>query len=100
VKLPKEIRTYCAPCKKHTVHVVSIVSVSRKRRKLSKSGRQQARRDRGYGGHGKFSKVPVGRMARKSKTTTKIQIKLTCRECRKASLRSIGRMRRAEIMSK
>jgi len=48
--IPKEIRTYCATCKKHTVHAVSILSVGRKRSKLSKGERQKARRARGYGG--------------------------------------------------
>ena len=95
--LPKEMRTYCATCKKHTVHAVSVLSVGRRRGKLSKGERQKSRRDRGHGGHGKFSKVPVSRMARRSKTTTKIPIKLTCKECGKASQRSLGRMKKAEI---
>jgi large subunit ribosomal protein L44e len=95
--LPKEIRTYCATCKKHTVHTVSVLSVSHRRGKLSKGEIQKARRDRGIGGHGKFSKVPVSRMARRSKTTRKIPMKLTCKECKKASQRTIGRMKKAEI---
>ncbi len=95
--LPKELRTYCATCKKHTVHRVSILSVGHKRGKISKGERQKSRKDRGIGGHGKFSKVPVSRMARRSKTTRKIPIKLTCKECGKASQRSIGRMKKVEI---
>jgi len=97
VKLPKEIRTYCSRCNKHTVHRVSVVSVSHKRRGLSKGERDKARRARGHGGHGRFSKVPVSRMTMKSKTTTKVQIKLTCGECKKASIRLLGRMKKVEI---
>lgn len=97
MQLPKELRTYCATCKKHTVHRVSVLSVGRRRGKLSKGERQKSRMARGHGGHGKFSKVPVSRMARRSKTTRKIPMKLTCKECGKASQRSIGRMKKAEI---
>jgi len=97
VKLPEEIRTYCKHCNKHTVHKLSIQSVSHKRRKLSKGERQKTRKARGHGGHGKFSKIPVSRMAMKSKTTTKIQVKLTCVQCGKASIRSLGRMKKAGI---
>ncbi len=97
MKLSKEIRTYCATCKKHTVHTTSVVSVSRKRGKMSIGERQKSREARGHGGHGKFSKVPVSRMARRSKTTRKIPIKLACKECGKASQRSIGRMKKTEI---
>jgi large subunit ribosomal protein L44e len=97
VKLPKEIRTYCSHCNKHTIHRVSVLSVSHKRRKLSKGERDKTRRDRGHGGHGRYSKVPVSEMKMKSKTTTKIQAKLTCNECKKASIRTLGRMKRAEI---
>jgi large subunit ribosomal protein L44e len=98
MKLPKEIRTYCSHCNKHTIHRLSIVSVSHKRRKLSRGERDKTRRDRGHGGHGRFSKIPISRMAMKSKTTTKALIKLTCNECKKASVRSLGRMKRAEVM--
>ena len=97
MKLPKEIRTYCSHCKKHTVHRLSTISVSHKRRKLSKGERDKTRRARGHGGHGRFSKIPVSSMAMKSKTTTKIQVKLTCNECKKASLRLLGRMKKADI---
>jgi ribosomal protein L44E len=37
-------------------------------------------------------------MAMKSKTTTKVIVKLTCNECKKASVRSLGRLKRAEIV--
>jgi large subunit ribosomal protein L44e len=97
MKLSKELRVYCSTCRKHIVHTVSVVSVSRKRGKLSKGERQKSRGTRGHGGHGKFSKVPVSKMARRSKTTRKIPIKLTCKECGKASQRSLGRMKKTEI---
>ncbi|MGD8505905.1 MAG: 50S ribosomal protein L44e [Candidatus Bathyarchaeota archaeon] len=97
MKIEKEIRTYCKTCKKHTVHKVSVLSVGHRRGKLSQGERRKSRRDRGIGGHGQFSKVPVSRMARRSKTSRKIPIKLTCSECGKASQRSIGRMAKVEI---
>ena len=99
MKLPKQIRTYCSKCKKHTVQTVSILRANHKRRKLSWSGRSEVRRDRGHGGHGRFSKIPVTRIARKSKTTRKTAVKLTCRGCGKASIRSLGRARKAEFIS-
>jgi ribosomal protein L44E len=79
------------------MHRLSIISVSHKRRKLSRGERDKTRRDRGHGGHGRFSKIPISRMAMKSKTTTKVLMKLTCSECKKASVRSLGRMKKAEI---
>lgn len=96
--MPKQIRTHCPHCNRHTVHTLSIISVSHRRRKLSRGERQKTRRARGHGGHGRFSKIPVSEMARRAKTKRKIQIKLVCAECRKAVVKSLGRMAKAEIM--
>jgi ribosomal protein L44E len=97
VKLPKDVRTYCSHCGKHMVHRLSVVSVSHKRRRLSKGERDKFRRDRGHGGHGRYSKVPVSAMGMKSKTTTKVQVKLTCDVCGKSSVRLMGRMKKPEV---
>jgi ribosomal protein L44E len=79
------------------MHKVSILSVSHRRRKLSKGERDKTRRARGHGNLGRFSKVPISRMAMRAKITQKVQVKLTCNECKKASIRSLGRMKKAEM---
>ena len=71
---PKEIRTYCPRCNKHTVHTVSLYKDGR-RRALAKGERAHERERRGYGGQ----KYPM--LRRKAKTTKKQTLKLKCKDC-------------------
>jgi len=71
---PKEIRTYCPRCNKHTVHTVSLYKDGR-RRALARGERAHERERKGYGGQ----KYPM--LRRKAKTTKKQTLKLKCKDC-------------------
>ncbi len=76
MKMPREKRTYCPSCKRHTIHEVRRV----KKRKASemKAGQRQFRRVlRGYGGFPRA--LPSG-----SKPTKKVSLILRCKSCNKA----------------
>lgn len=74
MNIPKEIRTYCPKCNKHTAHTISIYKDGR-RRALAKGERAHERERRGYGGQ----KYPM--LRRKAKTTKKQTFKLKCKDC-------------------
>jgi len=74
MNVPKEIRTYCPKCNKHTVHAVSIYRDGR-RRALARGERAHERERRGYGGQ----KYPI--LRRRAKTTKKHMLKLECKNC-------------------
>jgi large subunit ribosomal protein L44e len=74
MNVPKEIRTYCPRCNKHTVHTVSLYKDGR-RRALAKGERAHERERKGYGGQ----KYPM--LRRKAKTTKKQTLKLKCKDC-------------------
>jgi len=88
--VPKEIKTYCPRCKKHTLHKVS----------LYKKGKDSPFRHgvikhewekKGYGGQ----KWP--QLKRKAKTTKKAVLKLECVECGYTLLKEGIRIRKIEI---
>src|SRR5438093_9686314 len=76
MKFPKEMRTFCPSCKRHTLHSVSLYKRG-KERASSWGARRQARRKRGYGGQ-KFPEL-----IRTAKTTKKATLRLKCKECNK-----------------
>ncbi|TLY12638.1 MAG: 50S ribosomal protein L44e [Thaumarchaeota archaeon] len=90
MKFPKEMRTFCRSCKKHTLHSVSLYKRG-KERASSWGARRQARRKRGYGGQ-KFPEL-----IRTAKTTKKATLRLKCKECNKEVMRKGTRLRKAEI---
>jgi large subunit ribosomal protein L44e len=76
MKMPRERKTYCPSCRKHTLQEVHRV----KKRKASelKAGQRQFRRVlKGYGGFPRA--LPSG-----SKPTKKVSLILRCKECGKA----------------
>jgi len=87
---PREIRTYCPRCNKHTIHSVSIYREG-KRRALAKGERAHEREKKGYGGQ----KYPI--LRRKAKTTKKQVLKLRCRECGYILHRKGIRLKKLEI---
>jgi len=92
VKAPKEIRTYCPHCNKHTLHNVSLYKKG-KDRSTAWGARRHAERKKGYGGQ----KYPE--LKRKAKTTKKQTLKLKCSECGKQRLREGIRLRKLELVS-
>jgi len=91
MKIPKELRTFCRSCKRHTLHSVSLYKKG-KERASSWGARRQAGRKRGYGGQ-KFPEL-----IRTAKTTKKATLKLKCKECNKEKMRKGIRLRKAEIV--
>jgi len=90
MKFPKEMRTFCPHCKRHTTHSVSLYKRG-KERAGSWGARRQAGRKRGYGGQ-KFPEL-----IRTAKTTKKATLRLKCKECNKEVMRDGIRLRKAEI---
>ena len=92
LKAPKEIRTYCKRCKKHTIHTVSLYKRG-KERVTALGARRHAEDRKGYGGQ----KYPE--LVRTAKTTKNQTLKLTCKECGFKSMREGVRLRKLEIVS-
>jgi len=88
MKLPKETNRYCPYCRKHTKHSIGTAKQKSRSstRKLSRgsTARQQARGLRkGPGNQGKYSKPAIKSWKRKTKTTKRIAVTFTCKECKK-----------------
>ncbi|MCX8197223.1 MAG: 50S ribosomal protein L44e [Candidatus Micrarchaeota archaeon] len=82
MKYPKEVRTYCPYCRKHTVHKGKLASKG-KARTLAIGTRKHERKLRGHGGK-RAGKVPVKKQGVRQK------IILECQECKKKQERVIG----------
>ena len=82
--VPKQLRTHCKKCKKHTVHKVS----QYKKGKVitrRQGERRYAAKQKGFGGQTK----PIFR--KKAKTTKKVTLKLECTVCKTRRLNPIKR---------
>jgi large subunit ribosomal protein L44e len=90
MKVPKQIRTYCPHCRKHTEHTVSQVK-KKAPRSLSWGQRQFARVMRGYGGQ------PRSEQKRFAKTAKKVALLLRCGECGKAHPKRGFRAKKIEM---
>ncbi|MFQ6056730.1 MAG: 50S ribosomal protein L44e [Methanosarcinales archaeon] len=91
MKMPKEFRTHCPYCKKHTIHKVERV----KRGRASSMTRieRQKRRSYGIGNRGKFSKVPGG-----DKPTKRVNLRYRCNVCNKSHTRKCFRASKFELV--
>lgn len=90
MKHPKQVRTHCKYCNKHTVHKVERVKKG-KASSMNWIDRQKARRGK-VGNLGKFSKVPGG-----DKPTKRVNIRYKCTECNKTEHRPTWRAKRFEM---
>ncbi len=93
MKIPKKLRRYCKYCKTHTEQKVELISAARARGTLRRGSPQRARmrgRNRGYGNKGRFSKPPISKWKRKTKSTKKTNILYTCTVCNKSTPQSKG----------
>ncbi|MEM2948149.1 MAG: hypothetical protein QXY05_02105 [Candidatus Anstonellales archaeon] len=82
MKVPKEIRTYCPKCKKHTVHTVKIASKGRAS-SLSFGTRKHEKKLKGHGGKRAGEKT-VKKQGKRQK------IILSCPECKKSHEKVLG----------
>ena len=98
MKLPKTTNRFCPYCKKKTEQKIKLVSTGGKRGTLKRGSLARAKlrgSNRGIGNHGKYSKPPVSKFKRKTKTTKKTNIMYTCTACKKSKYRESSRNKRA-----
>ncbi len=91
MKFPKNIRTYCKFCRKHTNQSVTQAKV-KDRGSLKKGSIQRAKKrglGRGYGNLGKWgSKPAISKWKRTGAKSSKwIDLRLKCSVCNKMSIR-------------
>ena len=67
---------------------------------MGKQARAAKRRKRGYGNKGKFSKRPVTQTKMASKTSRKIDLRLTCPNCKKVWVKNYPRAKRVELIKR
>ena len=75
--MPKDQRKYCPICKKHTDHTVKKASTTKKRRTMARGQRRFLRKMKGFGSFPKEN--PKGR----EKPTRKLDLRYTCKTCKK-----------------
>ncbi len=79
MKMPKEIRTHCPYCKKHTVHKVTVVK-KKKASELKQGQRRFRRKTSGYTG---FPRPKPSNQ----KQTKRLDIRLQCKVCKKKHIK-------------
>ena len=89
MKFPKEIRTYCPFCKKHTLHRVKLASKG-KARTMAEGQRAHARSLRGHGGKRAGEKT-VKKQGKRQK------LMLECSQCKKKHERVVGTRTKKKI---
>jgi large subunit ribosomal protein L44e len=94
MKFPKEIRTYCIFCKKHTPHIVETVK-KKPRRTMAQGQRRFLRKMLGYGSFPK--EKPEGR----EKSSKNTDLRYKCTVCGKKHMRGKGwRAKKFELVKK
>jgi large subunit ribosomal protein L44e len=93
MKFPKTIRTYCPYCKKHTEHKVELAK-KKPRRTLAIGQRRFLRKMKGYGS------FPKENPKNREKSTKRVNIKLTCLECKKSHFIEGWRAKKFELVEK
>ncbi|MFH0711050.1 MAG: 50S ribosomal protein L44e [Candidatus Aenigmatarchaeota archaeon] len=83
MRFPKEIRTFCPTCKKHTIHSVELAK-KRTRGAMTHGMRIFARKMKGYGSFPREN--PAGR----EKSTRNLDIRYKCTACKKKHMRGKG----------
>jgi len=92
MKFPKEIKTFCPTCGKHTLHSVELAK-KRQKRALASGERRFAKIMKGYGSFPRPN--PKGR----EKSTRKLDIRYKCTVCGKKHMRGRGwRAKKFEIV--
>ena len=92
MKIGKELQKYCPGCKSQTSQAVAIYKKG-KDRKVAEGARRHAEDKKGYGGQ-KFPELK-----RTAKTTKKITLRYTCKNCQRKTMKEGIRMRKLEIQA-
>ncbi len=91
------MRTFCPHCNKHTVQAVKLEKAKQRGGGMGQGSRRMARWTSRIGNHGRYSRRPIASRNMTSKTTKKVDIRITCEECGKKWIRSRPRARRSEL---
>jgi large subunit ribosomal protein L44e len=92
MKIEKELHKFCPKCRTHTSQVVAIYKKA-KDRKVAEGARRHAEDKKGYGGQ-KFPELK-----RTAKTTKKITLRYTCKNCQRKTVKEGIRLRKLEIQA-
>jgi len=98
VKIPARMNTHCRKCGKHTSMTVRHEKGGRRGSGLVKGTRRANRHKKGSGNKGKYSKKAISQSKMASKTSQKIDLRLTCGECKSTWVRTYPRSRSVEIV--
>ena len=101
MKSPKIKKAYCPKCKKHTDHKVAQAK-NKERGSLKKGSIKRAKkrgRGTGFGNTGKWgSKPAISKWKRTgAKASKKINLILTCKECKKSTISATKRVKKLEL---
>ena len=99
MKKPKQTKTYCPKCKKHTLH--TIVQTKTGTPSGLKRGSKVRMKRRGKGiGKGNLGSISRGAMSKWKrygvKSSKRVNLKLTCSECKKTYLKIQPRAKKIE----
>ncbi len=97
MRIPNKLSSYCNNCKTHKVMSVKQEKGGRRSGGLNWSHRRMKHRRRGHGNLGRYSKKPVTQTKMSSKTSKKIDLRLTCPDCGKKMVMNRPRAKKVEV---
>ena len=97
MRIPNKLSSYCNTCKTHKVMSVKQEKGGRRSGGLNWSHRRMKHRRRGHGNLGRYSKKPVTQTKMSSKTSKKIDLRLTCPDCGKKMVMNRPRTKKIEV---
>ena len=97
MRIPEKLSSYCRNCKTHKVMKVKQEKGGRRSGGLNWSHRRMKHRRRGHGNLGRYSKKPVTQTKMSSKTSKKVDLRLTCPDCGKGAVMNRPRTKRVEV---
>ncbi|MFH1308132.1 MAG: 50S ribosomal protein L44e [archaeon] len=88
MKVPKKTNRYCPYCRKKTEQKINLVSTGSKRGTLKRGALKRAKKRglaRGMGNKGRWGSKPAAtKWKRKTKSTKRLVLIYTCKECKKS----------------
>ena len=99
-RIPNSISVYCKKCKEHSSGRVKHEKGARRSGGLNWSHRRMKARRRGHGNKGRYSKRPVTQTKMSSKTSKKVDLRVTCPTCEKMAVINRPRAKKFEIFRK
>ncbi|MHA2055445.1 MAG: 50S ribosomal protein L44e [Candidatus Hodarchaeales archaeon] len=97
MKIPAKMRTFCPHCNKHTEQSVKLEKAKQRGGGMNQGSRRMARWTSRIGNHGRYSRRPIASRNMTSKTTKKVDLRLTCAVCGKKWIRNRPRARKSEL---